>query len=124
MSEASRRPKVVLSLAAQLDIREALVWSEQKFGNLASRRYRALLKQALRDIAADPELPGSRYTPRLSRGVRTYHLFFSRDHVRGGAGIVRSPRHFLIYRKRGSAEIEIIRLLHDARDMERHVPSE
>jgi toxin ParE1/3/4 len=50
---------VILAPAAQRDIQRALKWSEENFGKQAALRYRALLKQALRDIEADPERPGS-----------------------------------------------------------------
>jgi toxin ParE1/3/4 len=75
-----------------------LVWSHERFGERAAARYQDLLKQALRDIAADPERPGSRERPELARGVRTFHLSLSRGRARGEFGIVRKPRHFLVYR--------------------------
>jgi toxin ParE1/3/4 len=98
--------------------------SQERFGERAAARYRDLLKQALRDIAADPERPGSKERPDLARGVRTYHLFFSRDRARGDLGVVKKPRHFLVYRRRGEAVIDVVRVLHDARDLERHLPEE
>ena len=36
---------------------------------------------------------------------------------------VKEPRHFLLYRRRGKV-IEVMRILHDARDLERHLPEE
>ena len=60
--------RVVLSAAARADIRDVLIWSRDKFGERAAARYRDLLKQAIRDIAADPERSGSRYG-RNSRAV-------------------------------------------------------
>jgi len=36
---------------------------------------------------------------------------------------VKAPRHFQLYRRRED-EVEIARLLHDARDLERQVPEE
>jgi toxin ParE1/3/4 len=114
--------RLVLAPSAQQDLREALQWSEARFGKAAAVRYRTLVKQALRDIALDPDRPGSAERPELSSGARTYHLRFSRDRVRGGA-TVKTPRHFLIYRRRG-AVLEIARVLHDARDLERHLPEE
>jgi len=109
---------IVLAPAARNDIREALLWSQERFGERAAARYRGLLKQALRDIAADPERPD------LARGIRTYHLCFSRDRARSDLGIVKRPRHFLVYRRRGEDVIDIVRVLHEARDLERHVPGE
>jgi toxin ParE1/3/4 len=118
-----RQSTVVLSRIALADIREALKWSEQTFGRRAAARYRALLKQAIRDIATDPERPGSKERPELSRGARTYHLRFSRERARA-SGSVRTPRHFLLYRRRDDGAIEVARVLHDVRDLERHLPDD
>jgi toxin ParE1/3/4 len=116
--------RIVLAVAARSDIHEALMWSQERFGERAAARYRELLKQALRDIASDPERSGSKERLDLARGVRTYHLFFSRDRVRGDVGVVKKPRHFLVYRRRGAAVIDVVRVLHEARDLERHLPEE
>jgi toxin ParE1/3/4 len=123
VAEAGGALRVVLAPSAQRDIREALTWSQERFGKRAAARYRDLLKQAVRDIAADPERPGSQERRDLARGVRTYHLFFSRDRARSDLGVVRKPRHFLVYRRRG-AVIDVVRVLHDARDLERHLPDD
>lgn len=122
MPESGRPLRIVLAPSAQRDILEALIWSHDRFGVRAATRYRELLKQALRDIAADPERPGSREMRNLARGVRTYHLSFSRDRVRNQFGMVRNPRHFLVYRRRGKTVIDVVRVLHDARDLDRHLP--
>jgi toxin ParE1/3/4 len=122
--ESARPLRIVLAPAARSDIREALMWIQERFGERGAARYRDLLKQALRDVAADPERLGSKERPDLARGVRTYHLFFSRDRARGSLGVVKKPRHFLVYRRRGEAVIDVVRVLHDARDLERHLPEE
>ena len=101
-----------------------MIWSQARFGERAAARYRELLKQALGDIAADPERPGSKQRPDLARDVRTYHLIFSRHRTRGELGVVQQPRHFLVYRRRGENLIDVVRILHDARDLERHLPKE
>ena len=124
MPESERPCRVVLAPAARKDIREALIWSQERFGERAAARFRELLKQALRDIAVDPGRPGSRERPDLARGIRTYHLMFSRNHARGELRVVQQPRHFLIYRRRGENLIDVVRILHDARDLERHLPTE
>jgi toxin ParE1/3/4 len=100
-----------------------LIWSQERFGERAAERYRNLLKQAIRDIATDPARPGSQNRSNLARGVRTYHLFFSRDRARSDLGVVGKPRHFLVYRRREDA-IDVLRVLHDARDLERHLPED
>ena len=116
--------RIILAPAARVDIRQALIWSQERFGERAAVRYGDLIKQALRDIAADPERPGSQARADLARDMRTYHLFFSRDRARSELGIVRKPRHFMVYRRRGENAIDVVRVLHDARDLERHLPEE
>lgn len=123
MPENRRPRRIVLAPAARMDIREALIWSQERFGERAAARYRNLLKQAIRDIAADPQRPGSRERRDLARGIRTYHLFFSRLRARNDLGVVGKPRHFLVYRCREDA-IDVVRVLHDARDLESHLPEE
>jgi toxin ParE1/3/4 len=113
--------KIVLVPAARSDIREALAWSQEHFGERAAVRYRNLIKQAIRDITSNPERPGSVERAELARGVHTYHLFLSRDRAKSESGRVGRPRHFLVYRRRGNT-IDLVRILHDVRDFERNLP--
>jgi toxin ParE1/3/4 len=99
------------------------MWSKERFGERAAAGYRDLLKQAIHDLAADPERPGSQARPDLARGVRTYHLYFSRGRARSGLGAVGKPRHFLVYRRREGV-VDALRVLHDARALERRLPPE
>ncbi len=86
-------------------------------------RYEALILQAMRDIAVDPERPGTAARPDLMvEGVRTYHLSFSR--MRASEPRVRTPRHLLIYRRDPTGTIVVARVLHDSRDLARHLPAE
>jgi toxin ParE1/3/4 len=111
----------VLAPAAVQDVRDALRWSEQKFGETAAARYRALIKQAVRDVGTDPERPGSSQRPELmAEGARTYHISLSR--TRATAAKVKQPRHFLLYRRREDGVVELARVLHDGRDLARHLP--
>jgi toxin ParE1/3/4 len=117
--------KVVLSPAARDDIRDILRWSEKKFGKNAALRYEALLAQSLKDVGRDPERPGVQHRPELASGVLVYPLRFSSDLVESTLGPVQHPRHFIIYRKRTHEKmIDIARVLHDARDLQQHVPEE
>ena len=98
-------------------------WSLREFGEKAALRYDALMARVLTDIAADPELPGAQHRSALAEGVLVYHLRFSRDRARTALGIVRNPRHFVVYRRRDQTNIiEVLRVLHDGRDLARHVP--
>ncbi len=76
--------------------------------------------QALTDIGADPERLGSKARPELMiEGARTYHLEFSCTKVSGKR--VSDLQHFLLYVRLGE-KVEIVRIIHDARDLDRHVP--
>lgn len=113
--------EVRLARAASRDITAILKWSLREFGEAAALRYASLIEQALSDIADDPERPGSKERPEVREGCRTYHLEFSRSRVAGSR--VKEPRHFLVYRFRDLHAIEIIRILHDNRDLARHLPA-
>jgi toxin ParE1/3/4 len=102
-----------LAPGAQRDVISILAWSEERFGARVRARYERLIETAIRDIALDPARLGSRARPELGPGIRTYHLASSRQRARGPSGIIRIPRHLLVYRLVGDAELEIIRILHD-----------
>ncbi len=121
MARKNLRQIIVLSPAAEQDIRDVLFWSLDKFGATAADRYRALLIQTLRDLEADPLRLGSRTRPELVNSARTYHIALSRTNVEGQR--VKEPRHFILYRI-GSAGIEVARILHDSRDLARHLPAD
>jgi toxin ParE1/3/4 len=113
--------RIVLSPAARQDIRDILLWSIDKFGTKAAARYRALLIQCLRDLAIDPLRPGSKTRPELADNARTYHLALSRSGAEGQH--VKAPRHFILYRIT-SNHLEIARILHDSRELTRHLPDD
>lgn len=87
------------------------------------RRYRALLRQAVGDLAADPVRPGSRPSDEFGPGVRIYHLRHSRGRV-AAADRVRSPRHFVVYRVADPQTLVVGRILHDAMEAARDVMAE
>ena len=111
-----------LSQAAEDDIIDILAWSQAQFGEAARRRYQRLIATALRDIASDPAGPGSVARPELGGGVRSRHLRSSREAARGLDGGVARPRHFVIYRE-VAGQIVVGRVLHDAMELARHLPS-
>lgn len=116
-----RVPGLILAPAARQDIRDVLRWSGQNFGETAAARYRALIKQAVSDVGTDPERPGSKKRPEIMiHGARTYHLSLSR--TKAADVKVKEPRHFLLYRRREDGVIEVARILHDGRDLARHLP--
>lgn len=113
-----------LSSAAQADIIGILARTHEHFGAQARLRYERLIAVALRDIAADPERTGSIDRPEFGENVRSYHLRHSRDRARDESGVVRHPRHLLLYRLVHPGMIGVGRLLHDAMEIERHLPED
>ncbi|WP_083900733.1 type II toxin-antitoxin system RelE/ParE family toxin [Azospirillum sp. B4] len=111
---------------ARADIRAILTHSNQAFGSFARQRYEALIVQAIRDIAAAPHRFGSVERPEL-RGW-TYHLRYSRERARVAGEAVHNPRHLLLYRLEpngvGPSFVGIVRVLHDAMELEQHIPSD
>lgn len=107
---------------ADEDIRSILARSNEEFGAVARRRYETLLSAAFSALCANPELFGSTARPELGKGVRTYHLRYSRTQARSGGRAVRQPRHIIVYRLMGDRELQVIRVLHDTMEVERHLP--
>ena len=123
MPKPPKKCEVRLTGPAKLDLSGLMEWTVQEFGERAALRYDALIKQALKDIGADSERPGSKERPEIMvRGARIYHPEYSRNRVRGSK--VKEPRHFLVYRRRDDGVIEVARILHDSRDLQRHLPED
>ena len=112
-----------LSNAAQADVIDILAWTQEQFGEAARLRYESLIIAALRDVATQPDRPGSNERPELGAGVRSWHLRLSRGPAGTAAGIVRRPRHFLIYRFEPTLLV-VDRVLHDATESARHLDPE
>jgi len=112
-----------LSAAAQADIVAILAWHQEQFGEAARSRYEALVVAALRDIAIEAHRGSSIERPELGKGIRSWHLRLSRERARTKTGMVRRPRHFLIYRKEDDL-IVIGRVLHDAMELAKHLDSQ
>lgn len=109
-----------LADTAQADVISILAWTYEQFGDVARMRYESLIVAALRDVASQPDRPGSVERPELGAGVRSWHLRLSRNHAGAGAEAVRRPRHFLVYRAE-PAVLVVGRVLHDAMELARHL---
>ncbi len=107
-----------LSASAQRDIADTLDWSHAGFGPDARQRYQRLIEQGLRLITAPRDPLG---TKRLDSrpGVMLFHL----RHCRGSGGgpMVRNPRHLLVYRRPEDGLVFVVRVLHEAMDIEARV---
>jgi len=117
-------PSFRLSSTAQEDIVQIPAYTEKRFGDTARRRYEVLLVTSLRDIASDPEREGSAARPEPGLMVRSYHLRHRSDRARTQDGLVRQPRHLLLYRAMRTDLTGIGRVLHDGMEIEAHLPSQ
>jgi len=99
-------------------MREALRYSALRFGHAAKARYaKLIIARTLTDIAAEPLGAGNRERPDLGDGIIARHLISSAKD--SGVG---DPRHIVFYRVI-QGHVKVIRVLHDARDLERHLTS-
>lgn len=110
---------VTLASSADLDFLDITDWSIEHFGTAAADRYEALIGQAMTDLGDDPSRPGAKHRPELPQEIFVYHLTNSRERVAGDP--VKTPRHFIVYRI-ATGRVEVLRILHDSRDLARHLP--
>jgi len=109
------RRTVCLTAAAEADFQEILRWTSVQFGQAQARVHAETLSVALNDLAAGPTVTGARERSDIAKGISTLHV------ARKG----RKGRHFVMFRTghdQGREVIEVLRLLHDAMDLQRHLP--
>ena len=104
--------RVRLGGAAELDFANIVKWTAEKFGAPQSRIYRDTLVRAIRELADGPDITGSKARDEILPGLRTLHVA---RHGRRGS-------HILMYRAAPLSTIEIVRILHDRMDLQRHSP--
>ena len=111
--------RLEITFLAEADLAEIFNTSAEDFGPSARRRYEDLVGAAFADLLADPARLGSRDRADLRPNLRTYHLRYSR--ARSGAkGRVAKPRHLIAY-KFDDTRVLVLRVLHDAMDLSRHL---
>lgn len=114
MTPASHAWEVWLSEAAEADFENILVWTADQFGEEHARLYEDILRSAIASLREGPSIPGARPRPDVGRGV--YSLHAARNQ--------RRARHFILFHIEGEERITIVRILHDAMDLARHLPPE
>jgi toxin ParE1/3/4 len=101
--------RLVTSPRAKRDIVEILRYTRERWGRRQAQQYRELIRQAFHTIAQNPDCGPPRFDVVL--GVRGYHI--------------RQPgkraRHVVFYRIGPSGLVEIVRVLHDSMDFDRHL---
>ena len=98
--------------AVNADYAEILRWTMRNFGKTQARIYAQTLGAALRDLGAGPHIPGSKPCVHLADDIYTLHV------ARNG----RAGRHFVVFRVNSAQhQIDILRILHDSMDLQRHL---
>ena len=107
---------VRLTAAAESDFRQIVRWSARQFGEIQAETYARTLSSAIEALAGGPETVGVRRREDIGRGLMSLHVARNR----------RKGRHFIIFRTLRVGEdrfIEVLRLLHDAMELARHLPA-
>ena len=106
---------------ARADLSEILDHSMEVFGPVARARYETLLEVSILALIRDPLLMGSQARDELNFAIRTYHLRHGRPWAKARGVTVSTPRHFIAYRF-DETSVLIVRILHEAMDLARHLP--
>jgi toxin ParE1/3/4 len=109
-----RRWRYRLGADAEKDFARILKYTRDTFGERQVDVYRVTLIDALVALNDGPDVQGSTARDEILPGLRTLHV------ARKG----RRGRHFVMYRAADNQVIEVVRILHDAMDLARHVPPE
>jgi toxin ParE1/3/4 len=105
---------VRLSAAAEADYRQILQWTVKNFGPVQARSYADTLSSALKALSAGPSAIGTKERPEIDDNIWTLHV--ARNGCKG--------RHFVMFRInkiKAHNVIDVLRLLHDSMDLERHL---
>lgn len=115
--------KIDLSIPAHDDIKDIGEYTQDRYGAKQAQSYQAVLERALSAIREDPFRPGSRDRSHDANqpGLRSYHTALSNDPSETN---VKSPRHLILYSEPKDDVITIARIIHETRDVERHLSPE
>jgi toxin ParE1/3/4 len=106
---------VSLTTAAQADFRAIIDWTVDQLGDKQALVYENTIAAAPEALSDGPTTIGIRERADIGKGLFTLHV--ARGNRRG--------RQFVLFRvaDRGRTRtIEVLRLLHDAMDFDRHIP--
>jgi toxin ParE1/3/4 len=104
--------RIRLGDEAEADFTRILRQTADTFGKRQVRIYQTTLTQALAALHAGPDVLGSSARDEIQPGLRSLHI------ARKG----RRGRHFIMYRPVAGQVIEVVRILHHAIDLARHIP--
>jgi toxin ParE1/3/4 len=105
---------VRLTAAAEGDFRQIVHWTSRQFGDRQALVCAATLSAALEALADGPKTAGVQRRDDIARGLMVLHVARKR----------RKGRHFVIFRagRDGMQQyVEVLRVLHDAMDVQAHL---
>ncbi len=105
---------VRLSETAEQDFNQIFAWTVEHFGIDQAHVYRDVLLDALRSLQAGPTVIGARNLSGLPPELKALHV--ARKGKRG--------RHFIVFDDSTDGRIQVLRILHDAMDIQNHVSSD
>ena len=111
--------RLIVTAPALDDLRCIRVFTMRRYGRKQAEAYSALLKSALRDPRDDPFRPGRRERPEVGENIRSYHVGLAASRPGSQA---RKARHVVLYFLPEEDAAVISRVLHDVRDLARHLP--
>jgi toxin ParE1/3/4 len=115
VSATRRRWAVRLASAAEADFAQIVRWTAGQFGTRQAQTYARTLSLAIEALSAEgPEALGALGRDDILAGLRSLHV------ARNG----RKGRHLVVFRVQvagGTPVIEVLRVLHDAMDLPRHL---
>jgi toxin ParE1/3/4 len=101
--------RVIHSPRAKRDIIDVLVYTRERWGEGQAHAYGEIIREALVAIIHDPRC--GKPCDDVRAGILAYHI----------SQCGRRARHVVFYRVRADGVVEVVRLLHDAMDFERHL---
>ena len=102
-----------MSDTAEADYDEILRWTAKRFGAMQAASYGMLPGEALAHLERGPTIAGARRRDEIGAGLRILH-------------VGRPGRHIILFQIGSEAgrTIDVLRILHDAMDLARHVQRE
>lgn len=107
---------VRLAALAEADFADIVAWTTEHYGAAQARIYSGTVTAALIALRSGPQINGVKSRDDIGKGLSTLHV--ARNKRRG--------RHLILFRTASAAErvIEVLRILHDAMDVVRHVETD
>jgi len=106
-----------ISNTAKEDIENLLNYSYTTFGLEAALRYENLLKVSIGVLCNDPEQAGVKNS---LKATSKFHLSLCKHQAAIDEITVSNPRHIIFFTVKNDT-LEIIRILHESMDFERHL---